>query len=57
MNIIKNDIIMKNIIRVIKERSYINSKLVSRNIKPIRVTVLPTGLVCEEYLNGTIKVI
>lgn len=57
MNIIKNDIIMKNIIRVIKERSYINSKLVSRNIKPIRITVLPTGLVCEEYLNGTIKVI
>ena len=42
---------MKNIIRVIK------SKLVSRNIKPIRTTVLPTGLVCEEYFNGTIKVI
>ena len=42
---------MKNIIRVIK------NKLVSRNIKPIRTTVLPTGLVCEEYFNGTIKVI
>ena len=42
---------MKNIIRVIK------SKLVSRNIKPIRTTVLSTRLVCEEYFNGTIKVI
>ena len=42
---------MKNIIRVIK------SKLVSRNIKPIRTTVLSTGLVCEEYFNGTIKII
>ena len=42
---------MKNIIRVIK------SKLVERNIKPIRTTVLPTGLVCEEYFNGTIKII
>ena len=42
---------MNKIIRVIK------SKLLSRNIKPIRTTVLPTGLVCEEYFNGTIKII
>ena len=42
---------MKNIIRVIK------AKLVERNIKPIRTTVLPTGLVCEEYFNGTIKIV
>ena len=42
---------MKNIIRVIK------SKLILSNIKPIRTTVLSTGLVCEEYSNGTIKII
>ena len=42
---------MIKIIRVIK------SKLVERNIKPIRTTVLSTGLVCEEYFNGTIKII
>lgn len=42
---------MKTIIRLIK------SKLVSSNVKPIRVTVLPTGLICEEYFNGTIKII
>ena len=42
---------MKNIIRVVK------SKLVELNIKPIRTTVLSTRLVCEEYFDGTIKVI
>ena len=42
---------MKNIIRVIK------AKLVSLNINPVRTTVLPTGLVCEEYFNGKIKII
>lgn len=42
---------MNKIIRVIK------SKLVLSNIKPIRTTVLSTGLVCEEYSNGTIKII
>jgi hypothetical protein len=42
---------MKKIIRLFKR------KQVTSNIKPIRTTVLPTGLVCEEYLNGTIKII
>ena len=42
---------MKKIIRFFKR------KQVTSNIKPIRTTVLSTGLVCEEYSNGTIKII
>lgn len=35
----------------------IKTQLVNFNIKPIKVVILPTGLVCEHYKNGFIKVI
>ena len=42
---------MKKIIKFFKR------KQVTSNIKPIRTTILPTGLICQEYFNGTIEII
>lgn len=49
--IIKNKNIMKTIKRIIK------TQLVNLNIKPVRVVILPTGIVCEHFKNRNIKVI
>ncbi len=42
---------MKTIKRIIKQVKE------SKNLKPYKVVTLPTGVVCEHYANGTIKVI
>jgi hypothetical protein len=42
---------MKTIKRIIKKQ------LVNLNIKPVKVIILPTGIVCEHFNNGNIKVI
>tara|TARA_R110000782_G_scaffold205160_2_gene293470 strand:- start:2527 stop:2655 length:129 start_codon:yes stop_codon:yes gene_type:complete len=42
---------MKGLKRIIK------AKLIELNIKPTLVVVLPTGIICEHFANGTIKVI
>jgi hypothetical protein len=42
---------MKTIKRIIK------TQLVNLNIKPVKVVILPTGLVCEHFKNGKINVI
>lgn len=38
-------------------KRYIKSRLVGLNLKPVKVVVLPTGLTCLHFSNGTIKVI
>ena len=42
---------MKGIKRIIK------AKIVKLNIKPVKVIVLQTGVICEHFANGTIKTI
>ena len=42
---------MKTIKRIIRERKE------NKNLKPYKVVVLPTGIVCEHYLNKTVKVL
>lgn len=42
---------MKTIKRIIKQVKE------SKNLKPYKVVKLSTGVVCEHYANGTIKVI
>jgi hypothetical protein len=37
-------------------KRFFKARLVKANIKPVRTIVLPTGVVCEHYKNGTIKV-
>ena len=44
----------QNIMKTIKR--FIKSRLVKANRKPIKTIVLSTGVVCEHYANGTIKV-
>jgi hypothetical protein len=41
---------MKTIKRVI------NSRLQKANRKPIKTIVLSTGIICEHFANGTIKI-
>ena len=38
-------------------KRFIKKQLVKLNIKPVKVVVLPTGIVCEHFKNGNIKVI
>lgn len=38
-------------------KRFIKTQLVNFNIKPVKVVVLPTGIVCEHFKNGSIKVI
>lgn len=33
------------------------AQLVKLNIKPIKTIILPTGIICEHYANGHVKVI
>lgn len=35
----------------------INDLLKANNLKPTKVVTLPTGVICEHYSNGNIKVI
>ena len=42
---------MKTIKRIIK------TQLVNLNIKPVKVVILPTGIICEHFKNGKVKVI
>jgi hypothetical protein len=42
---------MKTIKRIIKERKK------NKNLKPYKVVTLSTGVVCEHYTNGQVKVI
>jgi hypothetical protein len=38
-------------------KRFIKTQLVNLNIKPVKVVILPTGVVCEHFKNGNIKVI
>ena len=38
-------------------KRFIKTQLVNLNIKPVKVVILPTGVVCEHFINGNIKVI
>jgi uncharacterized phage-like protein YoqJ len=38
-------------------KKIIKTQLVNLNIKPVKVVILPTGIVCEHFKNGNIKVI
>ena len=42
---------MQTIKRIIKERKE------NKNLKPYKVVTLSTGVVCEHYTNGQVKVI
>ena len=33
------------------------AQLVKLNIKPIQTIILPTGIICEHYANGNVKVV
>lgn len=33
------------------------AQLVKMNIKPIKTVILKTGIICEHYANGNVKVI
>ena len=33
------------------------AQLVKLNIKPIKTIILPTGIICEHYANGNVKVV
>jgi hypothetical protein len=37
-------------------KRFIKSRLAKANIKPVRIIELPTGIICEHYKNGTIKI-
>jgi hypothetical protein len=38
-------------------KKIIETQLVNLNIKPVKVVILPTGIVCEHFKNGNINVI
>jgi hypothetical protein len=38
-------------------KRFIKTKLVAFNLKPTKVIILQTGLVCEHFANGKINVI
>ena len=38
-------------------KRFIKTRLIEMNLKPTKVVILQTGLVCEHFINGKINVI